>query len=398
MEIGHNVLHGQWDWMNDPDINSTTWDWDTASTAEAWKHSYNYVHHTYTNIRGKDKDLGYEIMRIDPQQRWNPVYLLQPIYNLILAAFFELGVALHDLDFEAIRKGTKSKAQVQRELKGIGAKAKSQVVKDYVAWPLISGLAAAAADLGLEFLAASRENGLPRGRKGLAPMLIRSLRGGAKTYRRAAAANATANIVRNVWSYAIIFCGHFPTRPTRSVPRRSSTRAGAAGMCGKWSAPPTSTAVPSSMSPAETSVTRSSTTSSLTCRAAAMRRSLRRSRMSANAMGSPTTAGRSGSSSAWFSGPSCDWPFPAERRGRSRAPTERLSRTWTPERAETFRTGNKYVPEVLLHVPHESSRPCVNPPTPVAGLLSSFLDLRSRASGSPSPTALRPPFGWRASS
>src|SRR3954464_3622678 len=64
MEIGHNVLHGQWDWMNDPQIHSSTWDWDTASTAEAWKHSHNYVHHTYTNILGKDKDLGYEIMRI----------------------------------------------------------------------------------------------------------------------------------------------------------------------------------------------------------------------------------------------------------------------------------------------------------------------------------------------
>ncbi|HEY2333672.1 MAG TPA: fatty acid desaturase [Solirubrobacterales bacterium] len=210
MEIGHNVLHGQWDWMNDPDINSTTWDWDTASTAEAWKHSHNYLHHTYTNIRGKDKDLGYEIMRIDPEQRWNPLYLLQPIYNLILAAFFEWGVALHDLDFEAIRKGTKSKAQVQRELEGIRAKAKSQVVKDYVAWPLLSGLAAAAADFGLGFLRPSGENGRPRGREGLAPRLIRALRGGAKTYRRAAAANATANIVRNVWSYAIIFCGHFP--------------------------------------------------------------------------------------------------------------------------------------------------------------------------------------------
>ena len=35
MEIGHNVLHGQWDWMNDPYIHSSTWDWDTASTAEA---------------------------------------------------------------------------------------------------------------------------------------------------------------------------------------------------------------------------------------------------------------------------------------------------------------------------------------------------------------------------
>ena len=82
MEIGHNVMHGQWDWMNDPVINSAAWDWDSASTPEAWKHSHNYIHHTYTNIRGKDKDLGYEIMRIDPHQKWHPVYLraavLQP--------------------------------------------------------------------------------------------------------------------------------------------------------------------------------------------------------------------------------------------------------------------------------------------------------------------------------
>ena len=93
MEIGHNVMHGQWDWMNDPQINSSTWDWDSASTPEAWKHSHNYVHHTYTNIRGKDRDLGYEIMRIDPHQKWHPVYLCQPLYNLVLAAFFEWGVA-----------------------------------------------------------------------------------------------------------------------------------------------------------------------------------------------------------------------------------------------------------------------------------------------------------------
>ena len=105
MEIGHNVLHGQWDWMNDPQINSSTWDWDTASTSEAWKHSHNYVHHTFTNIRGKDKDLGYEIMRIDPKQPWHPVYLFQPLYNLLLMSFFEWGVALHDMDYEAIRRG-----------------------------------------------------------------------------------------------------------------------------------------------------------------------------------------------------------------------------------------------------------------------------------------------------
>ncbi len=211
MEIGHNVLHGQWDWMNDPQINSSTWDWDTASTAEAWKHSHNYVHHTFTNILGKDKDLGYEIMRIDPQQKWHPVYLLQPIYNLVLAAFFEWGVAFHDLDFEAIRTGKKSKAQVKRELAGIKEKAKSQVVKDYVAWPLLSALATAAVDATLE--ARRGRGGRRRGRRrrgGLADILGSAVRAGADAYRSTVSADATANAIRNVWAYAIIFCGHFP--------------------------------------------------------------------------------------------------------------------------------------------------------------------------------------------
>jgi NADPH-dependent stearoyl-CoA 9-desaturase len=209
MEIGHNVLHGQWDWMNDPQINSSTWDWDTASTAEAWKHSHNYVHHTFTNILGKDKDLGYEIMRIDPQQRWHPVYLLQPFYNLLLMAFFEWGVAFHDLDFEAIRSGRKSKAQVKRELAGIREKAKSQIVKDYVAWPLLSALATTALDAAVEARRGGARAGRGR-RRGLGRALGAALRGGARAYRSTASADATANVVRNVWAYAIIFCGHFP--------------------------------------------------------------------------------------------------------------------------------------------------------------------------------------------
>ncbi len=211
MEIGHNVLHGQWDWMNDPRIHSSTWDWDTASTAEAWKHSHNYVHHTFTNIRGKDKDLGYEIMRIDPLQKWHPVYLLQPFYNLLLMAFFEWGVALHDLDFDAIRTGEKSKRQIKRELAGIRGKAKSQVVKDYIAWPLLSGLAMTALDLALE--ARGSKGRTVRGRRrggGAAGALQRALSGGRKAFRSTASADATANVVRNVWAYSIIFCGHFP--------------------------------------------------------------------------------------------------------------------------------------------------------------------------------------------
>jgi fatty acid desaturase len=196
MEIGHNVMHGQWDWMNDPDINSRTWDWDTASPADAWRHSHNYEHHTFTNIRGKDRDLGYEIMRIDPHQRWHPIYLLQPLYNLVLMGFFEWGVALHDLNFEAIRTGEKPKRQAMDELKAIGVKARRQVVKDYVAFPALSAAVGGA-------LAAWR--GVAKREGGLTPGAVAG-----ETFKATLAADFVANIVRNVWAHSIIFCGHFP--------------------------------------------------------------------------------------------------------------------------------------------------------------------------------------------
>src|SRR5436190_21062102 len=224
MEIGHNVMHGQWDWMNDPVINSRAWDWDTASTAEAWRHSHNYIHHTFTNIIGKDRDLGYEIMRIDPQQNWNPVYVLQPIYNILLSFMYEWGVAVHDLDFEAIRSGEKPKEQVLRELKGIAGKGRTQLVKDYVAWPLMSALAAGSVQLAAESVRQSRlrsrvrrmlERPVKRLRRRRRAEMVRdvalaALRRGGVTYRATLRANVTANVIRNVWSYAIIFCGHFP--------------------------------------------------------------------------------------------------------------------------------------------------------------------------------------------
>jgi len=212
MEIGHNVMHGQWDWMNDPYINSSTWDWDTASTKEAWKHSHNYVHHTYTNIRGKDKDLGYEIMRIDPHQKWHPVYLLQPLYNLVLMGLFEWGVAFHDLDFEAIRRGEKSKEQVLHELKGIAGKARLQITKDYVAWPLISAALNGAAAWLLEPALAKRRGRLQRVKQRVSRdrRRVKALRVAWDTYRATVWADAAANIIRNVWAHSIIFCGHFP--------------------------------------------------------------------------------------------------------------------------------------------------------------------------------------------
>ncbi|MDT7671649.1 MAG: NADPH-dependent stearoyl-CoA 9-desaturase [Pseudonocardiales bacterium] len=171
MEIGHNVLHGQWDWMGDPEIHSSTWEWDFAPTAKGWQHSHNYVHHTFTNVLGKDRDLGYAVMRIDPEQPWKPIYLLQPIYNIGLALGFEYGIAIYDIELEKVAAGTKPWSVAKTELGGLWRKVSGQLVKDYLAFPLLSGLAAPTTLLG----------------------------------------NLVANVTRNVWSHAVIFCGHFPS-------------------------------------------------------------------------------------------------------------------------------------------------------------------------------------------
>ena len=171
MEIGHNVLHGQWDWMQDPSIHSSTWEWDAASTAASWKYAHNYQHHKYTNVLGKDRDLGYSAMRIDPGQEWHPVYLLQPIYFFLMAATFEWGIALYDMELDAVREGRKSKAQSRKEIRGLAVKARDQLVKDYALFPLLAG------------------------RRG---------------WRRALAGVVLANVARSVWVHTIVFMGHIP--------------------------------------------------------------------------------------------------------------------------------------------------------------------------------------------
>src|ERR1700754_2331039 len=70
MELGHNIAHGQWDWMNDPEIHSSSWEWDMAGPMPQWRHSHNYRHHVFANIVGVDDDLGFGIMRVTRDQEW----------------------------------------------------------------------------------------------------------------------------------------------------------------------------------------------------------------------------------------------------------------------------------------------------------------------------------------
>ncbi|EOM75359.1 fatty acid desaturase [Rhodococcus rhodnii] len=170
MELGHNVMHGQWDWMNDPEIHSATWEWDNNDPSAHWKQTHNYLHHKYTNILGMDDDVGYGLLRVTRDQRWKPFYLGNLAYNTGLMLFFQWGVAVQHLELGKVAQGRVPKEETRRKLREVGAKIGKQVAKDYVLYPALTG----------------------------------------RAWKRTMTANFAANTIRNVWTNAIIFCGHFP--------------------------------------------------------------------------------------------------------------------------------------------------------------------------------------------
>ena len=169
MEIGHNVSHGQWDWMNDPEIHSSTWEWDMVAVSSQWRYSHNYRHHVFSNVVGVDDDLGFGVIRVTRDEPWRPEHLLQPLRNLLLASVFEWGIALHGVHSERDRLAPDA-GKVAQARRTLIEKIARQAVKDYVVFPALS---------------------LSR-------------------WRRTLGANASANLLRNLWTYVVIFCGHFP--------------------------------------------------------------------------------------------------------------------------------------------------------------------------------------------
>jgi linoleoyl-CoA desaturase len=170
MEIGHNVMHGQYDWTRDPELDSRAFHWDMACDEDDWRRSHNHEHHTHTNIVGKDRDVGYGFLRLGPEQAWHPLYLGQPLYASLLAFFFQWGIGLHDLRLDELVKGRRSPGDVARRARGFLAKAAAQLGKDYLLFPALATINAP----------------------------------------RVLAGNLLANMLRNLWSFGIIFCGHFP--------------------------------------------------------------------------------------------------------------------------------------------------------------------------------------------
>lgn len=171
MELGHNVIHGQYDWMGDPNFSGKTFEWDIAGTADNWRRTHNFKHHTYTNVHGMDDDIGYDVLRIFPEQKWHPAALLQPLYAVIFALLFQWGVAIQNLRVGRVFTGRITLRQLIKESAPTLHKWRRQLLKDYLVFPLLAGPAWASVFLG----------------------------------------NLVANGLRNLWTYTVIFCGHFTT-------------------------------------------------------------------------------------------------------------------------------------------------------------------------------------------
>ncbi|MDE2401826.1 MAG: acyl-CoA desaturase [Burkholderiales bacterium] len=171
MELGHNVIHGQYEWMGDPRFNGKNFEWDIAGSSENWRKTHNFRHHTYTNIHGMDEDLGYGVLRLFPEQKWHPARLGQPLYALIFALLFEWGVAIQELRLGRWLTGRITRQEMGRIAHPALLKIRRQVVKDYLVFPILAG-----------------------------PGFLTVLAG-----------NAVANVIRSLWTYTVIFCGHFTT-------------------------------------------------------------------------------------------------------------------------------------------------------------------------------------------
>jgi fatty acid desaturase len=174
MEIGHNVLHGQYDFMADPTLSSETYEWDFAATARAWKRAHNVTHHVYTNVIGKDDDFGYTAFRFASDVPYRPLHFFQPLVSPLSGLFFDHAIGVYDMRRSQYAKRkpdgstfTDYKAMAS-DVRAFVATAARSYGKEYVFYPLLAGP--------------------------FAPKVL--------------AGNLLANAVRNLWAYAVIYCGH----------------------------------------------------------------------------------------------------------------------------------------------------------------------------------------------
>ena len=180
-EIGHSALHGSWDGLAGAELfASASFHWKTPIDEESWKHEHNVLHHQYTNIIGRDPDLSYGTIRSAEQIPWVPIHLIQaaqffwtaPIFLWVIATY-ATGVndfiqKNRDENYAKILKDRKASSIAQALNKTL-RKMVPYSVYNFVFWPVLAG-----------------------------PLWWKVL-----------GANLSADMLRNIYSAATIYAGHF---------------------------------------------------------------------------------------------------------------------------------------------------------------------------------------------
>ena len=172
MEIGHNVMHGQYDWMNDPELSE-----------QGLRVGHRLPGRPVAPLPQLHAPHPHQHRRQGPRHRlrraahvrgpaWRPYYLGNPLYATLLALLFQYG-----------RRAPRRRSRADR------------------------GPARRPGATSAQMLRGDLAEGPPPDAQGL-----RALPGAVRPVASCSPwpATLTANLVRNLWSFTIIFCGHFP--------------------------------------------------------------------------------------------------------------------------------------------------------------------------------------------
>jgi fatty acid desaturase len=177
-EIGHTVLHGAYDRLpGGRAFASKTFRWDTPIDEESWRYAHNIRHHGNTNVMGKDPDVHFGPVRLTDQIPWSPRHRGQLVVALaVLFPLFAFVINAHvtgladtwetgrPLDFLPDRSAASVALARKRALR----KYVPYYLYNFVLFPALAG-----------------------------PLFWKVLLG-----------NVLAEMLRDVYSAATIFCGH----------------------------------------------------------------------------------------------------------------------------------------------------------------------------------------------
>ncbi|MCB0221547.1 MAG: fatty acid desaturase [Chrysiogenetes bacterium] len=150
MEVGHTALHQAFDGLEGAErFQSKTFKWEPPIDEEAWHKGHNVGHHQYTNIVGKDPDVRYGNVRLNPGVEWSEKNEHQIAQSLFSWVFFGTAMNLHFTGVEDLALGRtpedsamlkdRSEPKVRKAFKQLLRKYARHAAKEYVLFPALAG-------------------------------------------------------------------------------------------------------------------------------------------------------------------------------------------------------------------------------------------------------------------